>query len=158
MKKLLLGVAVLAALSNPVSGQDTSSATPVPQLLSLYYSVKDALVAGNAAAAAEKAAGFADAVKAVDAKTIGQQEADALIKSANRIHATSNLGRQRDNFADLSVQMINLVKHSAPGSTPVYQAYCPMKKSSWLTSSKQIKNPYFGSAMLTCGEVVDTLH
>jgi hypothetical protein len=28
-----------------------------------------------------------------------------------------------------------------------------MKKASWLSNDKAIKNPYYGSAMLTCGNV-----
>ena len=40
---------------------------------------------------------------------------------------------------------------------PIYQAYCPMKKAYWLSSQKDIKNPYFGNAMLTCGEVTETI-
>ena len=30
-----------------------------------------------------------------------------------------------------------------------------MKKAAWLSSEKQIKNPYYGSSMLTCGEVTE---
>ncbi|RYF85874.1 MAG: DUF3347 domain-containing protein, partial [Chitinophagaceae bacterium] len=40
---------------------------------------------------------------------------------------------------------------------PVYVQYCPMKKATWLSSEKQIRNPYYGSSMLTCGEVTETL-
>jgi hypothetical protein len=35
--------------------------------------------------------------------------------------------------------------------------YCPMKKSNWLSNEKTVKNPYYGSAMLTCGEVTGTI-
>ncbi|RYF87461.1 MAG: DUF3347 domain-containing protein, partial [Chitinophagaceae bacterium] len=41
-------------------------------------------------------------------------------------------------------------------SQPIYLQYCPMKKASWLSSEKQIRNPYYGSSMLTCGEVTET--
>ena len=30
-------------------------------------------------------------------------------------------------------------------------AYCPMADKPWLQKDKDIKNPYYGSAMLTCG-------
>jgi Protein of unknown function (DUF3347). len=33
-----------------------------------------------------------------------------------------------------------------------------MKKANWLSSEKEIKNPYYGSTMLTCGSVVDTIN
>jgi hypothetical protein len=32
-----------------------------------------------------------------------------------------------------------------------------MIKTHWLSSEKAIKNPYYGSAMLTCGEVTETI-
>jgi len=32
-----------------------------------------------------------------------------------------------------------------------------MKKSSWLSNDTSIKNPYYGSSMLTCGKVTGTL-
>jgi hypothetical protein len=53
--------------------------------------------------------------------------------------------------------MIVLAKAVKLSSDPIYEAYCPMKKASWLSSEKVIKNPYYGSAMLTCGSVRDTL-
>jgi len=40
---------------------------------------------------------------------------------------------------------------------PLYQQYCPMKKSYWLSKDAAIKNPYYGKQMLTCGKVSDTL-
>jgi hypothetical protein len=33
-----------------------------------------------------------------------------------------------------------------------------MKKANWLSNEKQVKNPYYGSAMLNCGKVVDTIN
>lgn len=46
-------------------------------------------------------------------------------------------------------------------STTLYKQYCPMalndKGAYWLSAQSDIKNPYFGDAMLTCGEVQETL-
>ena len=30
-------------------------------------------------------------------------------------------------------------------------AYCPMVNKPWLQKDKEIRNPYYGAAMLTCG-------
>jgi Cu(I)/Ag(I) efflux system membrane fusion protein len=42
----------------------------------------------------------------------------------------------------------------------VYKEYCPMafdnKGAYWLSESEEIRNPYFGKSMLTCGEVTTT--
>jgi hypothetical protein len=57
--------------------------------------------------------------------------------------------------------MIALVKKSGVSNGELYVEYCPMafddKGASWLSSSKEIRNPYFGDKMLTCGEVKETI-
>jgi DNA-binding transcriptional regulator WhiA len=82
---------------------------------------------------------------------------DALLKDAGAISETKDIKHQREHFANLSSNMIVLAKAVKLSSDPIYEAYCPMKKASWLSSEKVIKNPYYGSAMLTCGSVRDTL-
>jgi Cu(I)/Ag(I) efflux system membrane fusion protein len=46
------------------------------------------------------------------------------------------------------------------GKTVFYQ-FCPMmndgKGAYWLSETKDIRNPYYGEAMLTCGETKETL-
>jgi len=50
--------------------------------------------------------------------------------------------------------------HSNETST-LYIEFCPMafnnKGASWISEIKEIKNPYFGEAMLTCGEVTKVI-
>ena len=40
----------------------------------------------------------------------------------------------------------------------VYLEYCPMAKASWLSSEKEISNPYLGNKMLKCGSVKETIN
>jgi DNA-binding transcriptional regulator WhiA len=70
---------------------------------------------------------------------------------------TKDLKKQREYFASFSTNMIAVAKAVKLSDKPVYHAYCPMKKASWLSSEKAIKNPYYGSSMLTCGEVTGTI-
>jgi RND family efflux transporter MFP subunit len=42
---------------------------------------------------------------------------------------------------------------SPAAELPLVVAYCPMKKATWLQRGEQIANPYYGSAMLDCGDV-----
>jgi len=53
--------------------------------------------------------------------------------------------------------MFAAVKALKLNTAIVYRTYCPMKKSYWLSEAAAIKNPYYGSEMLTCGEVKQTL-
>jgi hypothetical protein len=54
--------------------------------------------------------------------------------------------------------MHELVK-IAPRSVPVYYDHCPMYKggADWLSQEKPIKNPFYGSMMLSCGSVQETI-
>ena len=157
MKSLLLSVALLATMSvQKVNAQDSTKAQP-SQLLTTYYSLKDALVSSNAKAAAAAAEEFINAVNAADKETVKEETRNALLKDADLIAKSKELNKQRETFSNLSNTIYALAKTLRLSADPVYQQYCPMKKASWLSSSKAIKNPYYGSAMLTCGSVKETL-
>jgi hypothetical protein len=44
----------------------------------------------------------------------------------------------------------------------VYYQFCPMMNDGngayWLSETRDIRNPYYGESMLTCGETVETLN
>ena len=58
--------------------------------------------------------------------------------------------------------MIELVKNSGLSTGEIYVDYCPMamndKGAYWLSNRKDIRNPYFGDKLMTCGEVKETLN
>jgi len=155
MKKVLLAVASIAtAFFQNTFAQDASPSA----LLTSYYSIKDALVSGNAAAASSNAEAFIKTAAGLNEKTLPVENKNALVKEATRLSATKDIKQQRELFASFSNDMAAFVKVAKLSSEPVYQQYCPMKKALWLSSSKAIKNPYFGNAMLTCGKVVETIN
>jgi hypothetical protein len=160
MKKILLMVALIATsfVQNGFAQTDHANhQTQTPALLPLYYNVKDALVSGNASLAAAKAGELVKALNSEDTKTSTGTNPAGLLEHAGKIAESKDLKSQREHFAILSTDMITLAKGSKLSSEPVYQMYCPMKKSNWLSSEKTVKNPYYGSAMLTCGKVVETI-
>lgn len=159
MKKILLAVTFfVTAFAQNSFAQDSANRSQAPQLLSLYYNIKDALVAGNANAAASDAQSFVKASNGIDYKLISQDNINTLVKDGTAISQTKDLKEQRMHFADLSTNMLAVAKAVKLTDQPVYEAFCPMKKAYWLSSDKTIKNPYFGSAMLTCGKVVETIN
>lgn len=121
-------------------------------LLTSYYSIKDALASGNAAAASSKAGEFITAASSADEKILPAENYTALLKDADQLAKSKDIKQQREIFAGFSTSMLALAKAVKLSKDPVYQQYCPMKKASWLSSNKAIKNPYSGSAMLTCGK------
>jgi hypothetical protein len=109
-----------------------------------YFAIKNALVAGDAAGAAKASADFVGITKASQPN---------FVPDASSIAASKDLAAQRTAFQSLSEKMMQLNK-STKHTSPVYLAFCPMKKAYWLTEEKLIKNPYYGSAMLSCGKII----
>ena len=135
----------------------TQTQSQLSQLLASYFNIKDALVAGNANSASSGAEQFVKTANGIDYKVISEGNINALLKDAGKISDTKDIKQQRELFTNFSTNMFTLAKAVKLTTQPVYEAYCPMKKAYWLSSDKAIKNPYFGSAMLTCGKVVETL-
>lgn len=154
MKKIFFIVAFLAtSLVQSTFAQNTEGGSPT--LLTHYYAVKDALVSGNANLASTNATEFVKTASEIS--TLPEAARSSLLKDASSIAKTKDLKKQREHFSAFSENMSALAKSTKLSSEPIYKAYCPMAKGSWLSSAAAIKNPYYGNAMLTCGEVVETL-
>jgi hypothetical protein len=158
MKKIFLAIAFIAIASTQSFARDTAKLSQPSQLLTQYYQIKNALVAGNAVLAATSAESFLKIANSIDYKVISEGNINALVKDATIISQTKDIKKQRAQFANLSANMVTLAKAMKLTEEPVYEVYCPMKKANWLSSSKTIKNPFFGSAMPTCGKIVDTIN
>ena len=157
MKKIFLVIAVVITTGIKSFGQDSQQQNQLSQLLTQYYSIKDALVAGNGDNASASAEQFIKTLNSVDYKVISEGNVNALLKDATYLSQTKVVKKQRDQFANLSTNMAALAKAVKLSTEPIYQVYCPMKKANWLSSEQTIKNPYYGNAMLSCGKVVETI-
>ena len=78
-----------------------------------------------------------------------------LAQAAKAFDASADLKAAREAFGPLSDAVIARVK--ADGSKEALAGlrigYCPMVKRSWLQREEQLKNPYYGTSMLTCGDL-----
>lgn len=119
-----------------------------------YVHLTTALIKSDSAEA--KVAGAAIAATAKETGGAG-----AIGDNAQKIADAPTLAAQRELYAVLSNDVITLVKSSGLSSGELYVDYCPMangdKGGNWLSAAKDIKNPYFGDEMLTCGEVTETI-
>ena len=119
-----------------------------------YIHLKDALVASNAQDAKKAALELQKSL----ANVSGSKK---VVDEAKNVAGTSDLGEQRKAFSSLSNEMKALVKDGKLASGSLYVEYCPMANNNegafWLSNEKQIKNPYFGDAMLKCGSVKETI-
>ena len=131
--------------------------TQPSQILQSYFSIKNALVAGNTNNASMSAQEFVKALNGADPQTINETSRSALLKDAGQISENRDIKHQREHFATFSTDMYALAKSVKLTGEPGYYAYCPMKKAYWLSNEAVIKNPYYGSVMLTFGKVTETL-
>lgn len=145
--------------SNSVMDSDVQNSN-TKQLLGDYMQLKDALVASNkeeAAKAGKKLENTLIAFSVTNYNSEQQNELKDIIEDAKE-HAEhigrSEIDHQREHFKILSKDIIDLVVITGTDTT-LYQQFCPMydKGSSWLSMSKDIKNPFYGSKMLACGRV-----
>lgn len=82
-------------------------------------------------------------------------------KSLDKIVTANDIELQREGFADFNLNFYKAIKRFGLVNDTVYFQYCPMafnnKGAYWLSDILKIRNPYFGDAMLSCGETRDTL-
>ncbi|RYJ37659.1 Mercuric transport periplasmic binding protein MerP [Flavobacterium anhuiense] len=128
-----------------------------------YFSVKDALIKSDSKLTSAKAATLLTAISAVkmdklksNEHTVWMKVVKKLTADAKSISSTTDLKKQRETFKSLSKSTYDLIKVSNP-TEPIYKQYCPMADADWLSKEKAVKNPYYGSSMLTCGNVVETI-
>ncbi|CAA9195207.1 hypothetical protein FLA105534_00531 [Flavobacterium bizetiae] len=128
-----------------------------------YFTVKDALIKSDAKLTSAKATDLLTAITAIKMDKLKSNEHTAWMKvvkkltaDAKSISTTSDLKKQRETFKSLSKNTYDLIKVSK-STEVVYKQYCPMADADWLSKEKAVKNPYYGSSMLTCGNVVETI-
>ena len=132
-----------------------------------YFAVKDALVKTDGNTASAKATALLSAINAVKMETLKTDEHTVWMKvlknikeDAEHIADTKDAKHQRDHFDTLSKNIYELIKVSKQ-ETPTYYQFCPManngKGANWLSKENVVKNPYYGSMMLSCGKVTETI-
>lgn len=132
-----------------------------------YFTIKDALVKSDGKLASTLAKDLLALINGVKMDKLSQKEHTVWMKvlgslksNAEQISATSNVEKQRIVFMDLSANFYDLFKVGKL-ETPVYYQHCPMyndgKGAYWLSRENAVKNPYYGSKMLTCGKTVETI-
>ncbi len=87
--------------------------------------------------------------------------AQGIAAEAKNLVGVKGLEEKRKSFQMISEQMYDLIRTVQYDRVVVYHQYCPMAFNDlgayWLSNESEIRNPYFGSKMLMCGEVKDSL-
>lgn len=130
-------------------------------VLNAYFGLKDAFVASQVETVKTKAQKMLKEVKNLRTNNLGAMEVSHINEMNKMLKAiTENdvLENQRNHFVILSRDMIAFASNLDKVEIPVFVHHCPMantnKGADWLSLSQEVKNPYYGDAMMTCGEVV----
>lgn len=134
-------------------------------VLQAYFDLKDALVADNNSEAKDLGASLTTVLNTFDTSMHSNEnrnELKKIIENATE-HAkavgNSTLEEQRKHFKPLSENMTQMIAITGTEGK-VYEQYCPMYDggTAWLSKKEEIRNPYYGSQMLTCGKVERVLN
>ncbi len=144
------------------SGEKITSS--IKEITQHYLHIKNALVNDDGKDAASGGKAMVEAMAKFDKSLLTSEqkniykdiEVDA-IEMADHISTNADkIEHQREHFDMLSKDMYDIVKTFGAGQT-LYQTHCPMyndnKGANWLSETKEIKNPYLGKKMPTCGSV-----
>lgn len=153
--------------SNAGTVTETQVTNQLQPILDNYFELKDALVNTDGNTASVKATTLVTALNAVkmdklemEVHMVWMKVLKDIKEDAEHIADTKDVKHQRDHFITLSKNMYSLIKVSKP-DTPTYYQFCPMandgKGANWLSKENAVKNPYYGSQMLTCGKTVETI-
>jgi len=130
-----------------------------------YLKIKNALANDKSKEATTAATDFVNAVLATNSEKIDSKLIDkykTITESAKKqadliVSNDGKIAEQRTHFAVLSKDITNLIATFGTDKK-LYQDYCPMynegKNGYWISEIKEIRNPYYGSEMLSCGGMI----
>lgn len=142
----------------------TSFQNQLKLVFSDYIRLKDALVNNNSKKAAEGAKALLNSLSKVNMELLTDKishnqwmKLEAEIKSsASSISNSDDIEKERVHFKQLSSDLAKAIQLFGINETVYYQ-YCPMVDNNigayWLSKEEKVFNPYFGEAMLSCGEL-----
>lgn len=150
-----------------VTTLDKQEVNQLKSVFDNYFLLKDALVKSDGASASVVSKDLLVSLNDVKMKELSMDVHMVWMKvmkdlktDSNVISETQDVKKQRSLFVTLSKNIYELVK-AAKYESPVYFQFCPManggKGANWLSKENAVKNPYYGSQMMTCGKTVETI-
>ncbi|MDF4220909.1 MULTISPECIES: efflux RND transporter periplasmic adaptor subunit [Maribacter] len=150
------------SLSQMIIDLPSSFQKDFEKVLTSYLQMKDAFVSNDANQVAAFAKETSKALKSIDISGLGKMEQAHLnktIKMFDAIVENDNLENQRDHFVILNENLVPIAMNIENVDPILYLQKCPManknKGAFWLSKDKDIRNPYYGDEMLTCGSIIN---
>lgn len=132
-----------------------------------YLALQNELAADEFANAKAAVTSFESSVATVDASMLSgrvaevwQRESGNLAKLGESLKQASDIQAMRIAFKPLSEEIGVLARSFGFGDAgPIYELHCPMafqgQGAVWYQENDQVRNPYYGSSMLTCADRVE---
>ena len=117
-------------------------------------SIVDSYVTIQTQLAADKVDGIKAPARAIVEKAAGlPEQGSEVAKAATSLEQAADIEAAREAFGALTDAVMAAGKAEGWKDVQgVRLAFCPMVKQSWLQKDKEVRNPYSGRSMLTCGE------
>jgi hypothetical protein len=133
------------AIANASAVQD---ADPLKAIVGSYLEIQAQL-------AADKIDGVKPAAAAIatNAASLGSERGGRIAQTAKVVYDATDLKTAREAFGPLSDAVIAAARADGKNLAGVKLGFCPMVKRSWLQKDAKVRNPYYGSSMLECGEL-----
>lgn len=149
MKRLVAAWCVLIVVASawPAAAAALRSSDAMKAIVDSYLEIHARLIADKIDGIQTPAAAIAKTAAAM-----GQGGA-AIAKAAKAVEAAGDLKSAREAFGPLSEAVIAAAEAEGMKDLGVKQAFCPMVKRPWLQKEDKVRNPYYGTTMLECGEI-----
>jgi len=132
-----------------------------------YENLKNSFITENDKSIKHNATELLNSIKSIEMNKLNKDEhiiwikiQQNLIFNSERIIKSKNITKQREAFSGLSEDVYTLIKAAKLQST-FYYIHCPMfnngKGANWISKENQVKNPYYGSQMISCGSIIETI-
>ena len=169
-RKKTVAVKTIQQPKNETAIQDTvkkEEVNPLLEVYTAYFDLKDALVKNDGITASNKAKELFKAIDKVSMNKLSASQHTVWMKymtklsyDAEHIKGVTETDHQREHFSSLSKNMFEVMKAIKP-SFPIYYDHCPMyndgKGGDWISKESVIKNPFYGSQMMSCGKTIETI-
>jgi Cu(I)/Ag(I) efflux system membrane fusion protein len=138
-------------------------------ILDLYIILKNSLLNDDSIKVIQDSKNIQSALSKISMKLFSGDDhikwmelSGAISKSLIEMIKTNDLEQQRISFQSISNDLYDAIKTFGLMGKTLYYQYCPMfnngKGAYWLSEIKEIKNPYYGEKMISCGETKESLN
>lgn len=130
-----------------------------------YLEMKDAFVESDADKVATFAKATLEKIEAVPETELGTMEKSHFSKIKKMLTAIAvnhTIETQRSHFVVMNENIVPIIMNIDDIELKVFIQKCPMadnnKGAFWISADEEIRNPYYGEQMITCGSVIDSIN